>query len=65
MPKKDPAYIKKAFLESLKKAEAQGKSNAFCIELLKIQDGREMSVISFDTLCYLALVNCGVNTTDI
>ena len=65
MLKKDAAYIKKAFTDSLKKAAVQGKRNAFCIELLRIQDSKEMSAVSFDTLCYLALVNSGVSTTDI
>lgn len=65
MPKKDAAYIKRAFMNSLKKAEKFEKKNMFCRELLKLQDTKELSEISFDTLCYLALVNCGIRNVDI
>lgn len=59
--KKDAAYIKEAFLEALTKADVCGKKSVFCKELLKLQDSKELSGISFDTLCYLALVNCKVD----
>lgn len=52
--------IKKSFLESLEVAGKSKKQKEFCQEILKLYSDKSISKLSIDTVCYLALLNTGI-----
>lgn len=57
---KNPEYVKVAFLDAVRKSSKEKKQIEFCKEILKLCSDKNLSGVSIDTLCYLALMNAGV-----